>query len=238
MRQTSPSIALHPFESDDALVEVVARRWLSALQSQSIRTLALSGGRVATSLFRAIVRETKGQPGPWTSVHCFWADERCVPPDHEASNYRLAKNELLDPLGWRTDRIHRLRGEIDPTEAARQAEMELTSVIGDDGRLDLVLLGMGEDGHIASLFPGQLDAEGEGDRCYRAVRGPKPPLERITLSLEPLKAAAQVWVIVSGPGKQLALNHALQGQLDLPMGRLLSERTSTQVFSSVQVTDN
>ena len=237
MTTLPPQIRWLPFTTDEALLDAVSQRWWDSIRMRQARTIALSGGRIAARLFQAVVSKTQGQLASWSEVHCFWADERCVGPEHQQSNYRIAKEMLLDPLARPPHTIHRLRGELPPDQAADLAETELLRIVGSTGRLDLVLLGMGEDGHVASLFPGQDPGEDPRQRHYLAVKGPKPPQDRLTLSLPAMVKAAAVWVVVSGPGKEDALRRALGGDTQLPIGQVVLGRPSTHIFSSVHVTD-
>jgi 6-phosphogluconolactonase len=222
--------------SDVEVARTVAERWLARSEGRD-RCVALSGGRIARTFFEAVVERANPPSNPLRQVHYFWADERCVPPDDPESNYRLAKNHLLDPLGVEPGRIHRLRGELDPAEGARQGEMELRrrarAEAGAQPMLDLVFLGMGEDGHTASLFPDASEEVVDSSATYCAVIGPKPPPERLTLSYAALAAAREVWVLVSGQGKHRALKDSLLEGARTPLGRVLDLRDNTLVFSDV-----
>src|SRR5579871_1613844 len=141
--------------SDDAVAEVGSRLGAAGSAGQ---TIVLTGG---TSVGKAY--ELAAQTKDWSSASVWWSDERCVPPDDKLSNYGLAKRALLDRLE-RPPAVHRMRGELDPPEAAAEYERELAGV-----KLDLFLLGLGPDGHIASLFPGSLQLE---ERERRVTSGP------------------------------------------------------------------
>jgi 6-phosphogluconolactonase len=159
-----------------------------------------------------------------------------VPPDHADSNYRAASEWLLSPLGVAPDRVHRIEGELDPADAARRASAALRSTLGVTSQslpvLDLILLGMGEDGHIASLFPGADTAVIASAEPFLNVTGPKPPPNRVTMSYAQLSAGAEAWVLVSGAGKEIALRNSIRGGRITPLGALL-ERKSCTIFSSV-----
>jgi 6-phosphogluconolactonase len=224
--------------SDLELARAVAERWLARAQAHD-GCVALSGGRIARTFFEAVVERANPRSKALRQVHYFWADERCVPPDDPESNYRLAKIHLLDPLGVETGRIHRLRGELDPVEGAGQGETELrhwaNATAGSQPRLDLVFLGMGEDGHTASLFPNASEVVVHSSATYCSVVGPKPPPRRLTLSYAALAAAREVWVLVSGKGKKQALKASLleDAAAPTPLGRVLQLRDKTLVFSDV-----
>ncbi len=230
------------FSSPAELAGAVARRWRDRIHTAALagtsHRVALSGGRIAVDLFQAVAAmETPGATSPdWESVEFFWGDERCVPPDDPDSNYHAASRTLLGPLGIPDSRIHRIAGELDPIEAARRASETLRSLapVGSDGVpvLDLVLLGMGEDGHIASLFPGAGPAVEGAREPFIAVIGPKPPPQRVTLTYPTLAAAREVWVLVSGSDKENALHNSMANGGLTPLGRLLRLRDAV-VFSSV-----
>lgn len=238
-----------PAERPMGLFAVIRARNSSDLTAQAARTLvhdagaqsgrrycmALSGGRVAGSFFAAIVAEAKRQSISLDHLEFFWADERCVSPTDPESNFALAQERLFLPLHIRPAQIHRIRGEVSPDQAAAEAEADLLAMApaanGGQPVLDLVHLGMGEDGHIASLFPGEGDQLEASARVYRPVVGPKPPPRRITLGYATLAAARQVWVIASGAGKQQALHRSLTEAMSTPLGRLLSLRSITTIYT-------
>lgn len=233
----TPVFHLQRFETEAALADAVATDLVASVRAGLVRTIALSGGRMAAPLFAALVTRTHQSGTVWAKVEWFWADERCVDPSRADSNYGVARAQLLDPLRIAAPRVHRIRGELDPAEAAAAAERTLAEV-ADSGpggmpRLDLVWLGMGEDGHVASLFPPVAPESGSSPRVYRPVAGPKPPTTRVTLSFEALAAARSVWVVVAGPGKRSAFQSALAGTVTLPLGRLLSLRTMTRIYAAV-----
>src|SRR5205085_9432026 len=123
------------------------------------------------------------------------------------------RQSLFDPLHIRAEQVHRIRGEIDDSYAVQEAEAELCRLADLDPSglpiLDLVILGMGEDGHTASLFPGEAETLINSNAVFRAVTAVKPPPRRITLGYAPLRVAREVWVLASGSGKVPALNRAL-----------------------------
>ncbi len=223
-------------QSDQGLARSVAGRLLRRIRTGDVRTLALSGGRIAGTLFQALAQAPAA--ARWLrTVDLFWADERCVGPDDEASNYGLARRLLLQPLGITGERVHRLRGELPPHQAARRASTELRRVARKTPSdrlpaLDLVLLGMGEDGHVASLFPGAPERSKTNRAAYAAVIGPKPPPRRLTLTYRSLAAAREVWVVVAGPGKEAALGESLRPTGTTPLAHLLRLRAKTAIHVS------
>jgi 6-phosphogluconolactonase len=228
------SVEVRDCATESELMGEVASRWVELVRLNPRLSVALSGGRVARPLFESVVGLALKQNVVFEAVEVFWADERCVPPEHPDSNYGLALEFLVRPLGIPARRVHRIRGEDDWGVAAREAERELLEVVGRGEAgppvLDLALLGMGEDGHVASLFPGVRSGGAALEGVYQAVVGPKLPVRRITLSYGVLAAAVEVWVVVAGCGKAAALSRALQGDPELPLGRLLQMRSATRVF--------
>ncbi len=226
------------FDSDETIAQAAARRWLASLRTapSPVRCTAFSGGRGARLLFKEIatLARSASKPGMLAGVHFFWADERCVSPQDGESNYRLAHELLLGPLGIPDKRIHRIKGEIPPAEAAREAGQDLLRTAHTHHHvtpiLDLVFLGVGEDGHIASVFPDAPSSVLEGSEVYADVTGPKPPPQRITLTLPVLVAARQVWVLACGPGKSEIIDQSLSGARQTPLARLLALRAHTVVY--------
>jgi 6-phosphogluconolactonase len=200
--------------------------------------VALSGGRIAGHLFSALARAPGA--GRLLAADYFWADERCVSPNSADSNYKLARDRLFLPLGVPKQKVHRIRGEVAPAEAAIQAESELRACAASGSEaqpvLDLVLLGMGEDGHVASLFPGEPEHVRDDPAVFRPVNSPKPPSLRITMGYATIAAARQVWVLISGHGKEPALRAALRSAGSLPLARVLHSRPETRIFTDVTVT--
>jgi 6-phosphogluconolactonase len=158
--------------------------------------VALSGG----STPRRAYELSAGLQADWSAVELWWGDERCVPPEDERSNFRLAREALLDRLAGRPRAVHRIRGELDPAEAARLYDEELRDVT-----LDLVLLGLGPDGHTASLFPHDPALE-EEERSAASVQ--RPDVARVTLTPPPLRAAWHVIFLVVGEDKADAVRRA------------------------------
>jgi len=232
-------VELITFDSSAALAQAAAARWLAELSPARRQTVALSGGRIARTLFAAIIRLARTGSQPFANLHFFWADERGVPPDQADSNFALARAHLLEPLGIPAEQTHRVHGELEPSAAAAKASAELGRIAAHRGAgqpiLDWVFLGMGEDGHVASLFPGTSDSKTEVAPAYLAVTAPKPPPRRITFSYPALVAARQVWVLVSGPGKERALAESLSPTGQTPLARVVRSRGSTLIFSDVHL---
>jgi 6-phosphogluconolactonase len=189
--------------------EHVVRHLDRARQERGVAHVALSGGTTPGRTFELLAAE----PVDWSGVEVWFADERCVKPTDEESNYRLAAHTLLDPAGIAGENVHRMLGELGPQDGAARYERELTERVSDDGALpvlDLIVLGIGPDGHVASLFPGAatLDA-GEDAVCLGVEDSPKPPPERITLSLAVLRAARSCLLLATGASKADAVSAML-----------------------------
>jgi 6-phosphogluconolactonase len=180
-----------------------------AMTARGRFVVALSGGSTPRTTYTLLATERFTTRVDWSRVHIFWSDERCVPPDHPDSNYRMARETLLDKISIPAENVHRIRGELPHDEAAAAYQAELEAVLGVNGWFDLVLLGMGEDGHIASLFPGTTALE-EHERPVVAVYMERLRAWRITLTLPLINAARHVLFLVSGAAKAptLARIHA------------------------------
>ena len=235
-----PGFQINRFADTRTLASAAARLWvddLAATAAPARYCVALSGGRIAREFLMAVARHLQRRRLDLEPLHFFWADERCVSPTDPESNYRLARETLFAPLSLDPNGIHRIRGEANPDEAAAESEAELRRIApaAANGQpvLDLAILGMGEDGHIASLFPKSLEPAADSDRVYRAVLGPKPPPRRVTLGYATLAAARKAWVLVSGPGKEAALAESLQGNASTPLGQLLARRPLTSIFTDI-----
>ncbi len=225
------------FATAPELASAAASRWLDLVTANTAGapwTVALSGGRIAGQFFSTAAQIARERRVSLADLHFFWSDERCVPPDDQESNFRLANDLLLLPLQVPAERVHRIRGELDPNAAAESAAADLRRLVKvADPRqpvLDLVFLGMGEDGHTASLFPQEGDAFVADERLFRAVQASKPPPARVTMGYLLLAAARQVWVLVSGAGKRAALDQSLAGP-STPLGRLLNLRKRTLILT-------
>ncbi|HEX7655186.1 MAG TPA: 6-phosphogluconolactonase, partial [Verrucomicrobiae bacterium] len=196
---------LNRYPTTTALVQAAAERFLRSMHvspaSPKSRSVALAGGRVAGTFLAEAGMQAAAQKFDWNGVHFFWGDERCVPPDSKDSNYLLAAEALLNPCHIATNQIHRVQGELPPAAAVAEAEKALRTTVPRNAEgfpvLDLVLLGMGEDGHVASLFPDTPDELAFQKSAYVPVIGPKPPPQRVSLTFGVLAAAKEVWVIAS-----------------------------------------
>lgn len=203
------------------LAETGARRVAEllgrALARRDRASLALAGGTTPDGLYRLLA--AGGEAVDWSRVEIFQGDERCVGPDDPAANWRRARELLLDRLMPPPAAVHRIPVEEGAERAARLYSRLLEERLGRPPRLDLALLGLGADGHTASLFPGS----GLGDGWAEASRAPHPPHDRVTLTYRTLDVARHVLVLVSGPEKAEALARVAR-QEDLPAAHLAAPR--------------
>ncbi|HEX6764038.1 MAG TPA: 6-phosphogluconolactonase [Polyangiaceae bacterium] len=187
-----------------------AAKWLERVLTERAKvsdrvTIGLSGGTTPRAVHERLACSTEV---PWLKVHVYFGDERAVPPEHADSNFRMAKESLLDRVPIPPDQVHRMRAEDTDRDAAARAYEALLPEA-----LDVLVLGIGEDGHTASLFPGS-DALRERERRVLPVIGPKPPPERLTLTPPAIFAAHTRVVLASGAGKADAVLRALEGPID------------------------
>jgi 6-phosphogluconolactonase len=211
---TSPVPRVEVHESPSDLATSVAGAFLRLVAVQQAGgadpQVVLTGGTIAEHIHREIARLAADSDVDWARVDFFWGDERFVTPDSEDRNARQAWSDLLDHVGVDPARVHEIpsTAEADDVDAAATAYAERVRSSAT-GRFALVMLGVGPDGHVASLFPGfpQLDVD---DTIAVGVTGsPKPPPERVSLTFPALNRADEVWFVVSGPDKAEAVGRAL-----------------------------
>lgn len=200
-----------------AAAEEFAHRSVEAVAARGRFTVALSGGSTPSRMYQLLAAPPLREAVDWSKVLVFWGDERAVPPDHPDSNYRAAHAELLARVPVPERQIIRMEGERpDAGAAASDYQAAVAGALGvsPDGpppSLDLVLLGMGPDGHTASLFPGN-EAVAEINRWVVPVRGaPKPPPDRLTMTAPLLNAAREVLFLVAGADKADRLAEVFDG---------------------------
>jgi len=193
-------------------------------------TVALSGGATPRELYRRLARSPAREQIDWGRVHLFLGDERVVPQEHPDSNFRMVKELLLDRVPVPPSHVHRIPAELGAVAAAATYEEVLRRVFGTVPGViptfDLILLGLGSDGHTASLFP-RTRALGVRDRLVTASESPSSVIARVTLTVPVLQAARQVIVLVTGADKAEAVRRAIEGTLDL-------EETPAQLLRSAR----
>lgn len=201
-----------PAELARAAAGHIAAMAEEATAAQGWFAIALSGGSTPRATYALLATDEYASRVDWRSIHIFWGDERCVPPDHPESDYRMAREALLDHVPIPSENVHRIDAELDPTQAADDYEQTLRAFFAgqDTARFDLVLLGMGEDGHTASLFPGG-QALDEHTRWVVANYVDSLSTWRITLTPPVLNAAANVTFLVAGQNKADTLRRVING---------------------------
>jgi 6-phosphogluconolactonase len=200
--------------ADDRALARRAAEWLveatrAAVAARGTCSVALAGGTTPRATYEVLATSALARALPWGAIEWSFGDERAVPFDHPDSNYRLAAETLFAGRPEAFDRARRMPADAADAEAAATAYGLLLP-----DPLDVVLLGMGEDGHTASLFPGSPALE-ERDRRVVAVEAPKPPSRRMTVTAPVVESAREVLVLVSGEAKAEALARALEGPLDV-----------------------
>ena len=202
---------------------------IQAIETHETFTLALSGGSTPRPSYELLAEDPFRSRVDWNKVEIYFGDERCVPPDSPQSNYRIANEALLSRVPIPAGNVHRIRGEIDPEEAAKEYGRMLRERCGDGGGLDLVLLGMGPDGHTASLFPGTQALRETLHRCV-ANFVPKLNAWRVTLTAPFINRSDEVMFLVAGADKSQILSKVLEEARDVerypvqsirPGGRLI-----------------
>lgn len=208
-------INIQTYENPKQLGEAAAERFATeaerAIAARGQFNVALSGGSTPKTTYALLAEKPFSDVIAWQSVHVFWGDERCVPPSHTDSNYLIARETFLEKVPLPSENIHRMRGELAPKKAASAYQAELESALGEQGRFDLILLGMGTDGHTASLFPG-TQALKENKKWVVANYVHKVDLWRITLTFPSINAARHVVFLVRGARKAAPLARVQAGQ--------------------------
>lgn len=216
----SPDVYVAPLSSLlDRLVADVFAEAERAHDRRGLFAIALPGGSVGVHGFPALAAVRFD----WGMTHVFWADERAVPPSSPDSNFGLAQKLWLGPRAARASSIHRMPAD-DPDlgAAARAYDAEIVRVLGDAPRLDLVLLGAGPDGHVASLFPGHEALSEDGQLVLPIVDAPKPPPQRLTMTLPLLTHAERVIVMALGESKAAVMQEAIERkESSLPVALVL-----------------
>ena len=220
MMDTKVEIKVFP---DHEVLSRFAAEWITILAKKTVAAqkqfhFVLSGGSTPEFLYSLLARSSHQDAFPWANTHVYWGDERCVPPEDAGSNYGQAQKLLLSRVPISANNIHRIKGELTPEEAAKDYADHLMQ-LGDGDldwpRFDVVLLGMGDDGHTASLFPGPFPDEAETSSTIpvTALYGDRPA-NRVTLTPRVINSARHIMFLVKGVNKQNALTAVLEGAFE------------------------
>jgi 6-phosphogluconolactonase len=201
-----------------ALTEEAARRLIAAAEArlsdnQHFFSLVLSGGHTPQALYETLASEPFKSQLNWSKIEIYFGDERCVPPDHPDSNFLMAHIAMLSKLPIPEPNIHRMRGELNPEQAATEYGQLLKNKFHDHGP-DMVLLGMGDDGHTASLFSGTTALNETEHRCV-ANFVPKLKSWRVTMTYPFINKAHEVLILVAGANKAARVSEALESPIDI-----------------------
>ena len=213
----------------DRFIEIAQR----SIRSSGRFAVALSGGSTPKNLYSRLSSPAYQERLSWPNVHLFWGDERCVPPDHPDSNFRMVKEALLSKIEIPPENVHRMAGEREPSTAASEYEKHLQEFFlvknGALPRFDLILLGVGDDGHTASLFPGS-GALHETKRLVLAPFVEKLKSHRLTLTLPVLNQGGEVWFLVTGSDKAGIIKEIFSASADLPAAKVQPENGKLMWF--------
>jgi 6-phosphogluconolactonase len=233
-RPPDPEIRVFPdaIVAGAATAVLLAEQLRHAWRTRGRASIALAGGSTPRAAYERLAGEA-GDDVRWSAVDVCFGDERVVPPDHADSNYAMARRALLDHVAVEPARVHRVRGELPAAEAAADYERTLRRVFADAAAhpdhpmLDVALLGVGDDGHTASLFPGDAALEARDRWVSRATAPPASPVkDRVTLTFSALDRSRVVCFLCAGAGKAAVLRRILVEGEDLPAARVRGvERT-------------
>jgi 6-phosphogluconolactonase len=205
------------FRGPAALARALADLFVSvgrmAMADRGAFHVALSGGNTPRAAYELLAQEPWRDELSWSDVFIYFGDERCVPPDDDQSNYLMAKRAFLDAVGIPRGNVHRIAGEVDPGHAANEYASLLRTVFGNAPRLDLILLGLGPDGHTASLFPG-TPPDTDDDSLVRAVYAQSQMMWRVTMTPMVINLGHTVAFAVEGADKADILAAVYQGPVD------------------------
>lgn len=209
------------YDGADALARAAAEHFLEAAQAalaaNGVARVAISGGSTPKRTFELLSNpaEKFASTMPWDRIELYWVDERMVPPDSKDSNYRMTREALLDKIPLKPERIFRIEGELDPEQAAARYESAIRNHLRLEGaqgpRFDVLALGMGDDGHTASLFP-HTDAINEMIRIAVANHVPQKDTWRVTLTWPVINQARDVFFLIAGNDKAEPLREVLLGE--------------------------
>ncbi len=214
------TVRLHRFEDADALATGVATRLLNALillqEADRVAQLCLTGGRIANSMYRRFAEQARDSQLAPARLELWWGDERFLPSGHADRNTGPTL-EILGTLGLSPALTHSMSGSDGVPDGASAAQLYAEEL--GDTTFDICLLGMGPDGHVASIFPAHPSSEPTSLKVIDVTDAPKPPPERISLTLPTLNKSTEIWFLVSGPDKADAVAKAFAGDESVPGGR-------------------
>lgn len=196
-----------------AFADEILAHGQTAMADRGRFRVALSGGNTPRAAYALLAQEPRSDALPWSDVFVYFGDERCVEPGDDQSNYHMAEKAFLSQVPIPKANVHRIRGEIDPAVAAADYAAILRSDLGDPPQFDLMLLGLGPDGHTASLFPG-TPPDTDDDALVRAVYSQSRAMWRITVTPKVINAARAVVFAAEGAEKAAILATVLQGDYD------------------------
>jgi len=209
-------VSPQPADTARAAAQLFTEGAVKAVAARGIARIAISGGTTPKSMFRLLADPAEPflKQVPWDRIELYWVDERCVPPDNAESNYRMTDEALLSKVPLPAERVHRMEGELDPAVAAARYESTIRNTFKLEGAetptFDLVLLGMGDDGHTASLFP-HTDALNELSHIVVPNHVPQKDTWRITLTWPVINQGRTVAFLIEGAGKAQVLHDVLLG---------------------------
>ena len=234
------------FKNPADLVSAAARQWFEAvkvLKDNQAFNVALSGGRIAVPFLQEASALFGKSPALLKRLNIFWADERCVGPEHPESNYAMFRENFANPVSFPDSRVFRFRGEDHPDKAAKSMASTLKVKLPLNSRgvpaFDLIFLGMGEDGHVASLFPENMsdDLMRSDDHVFEVVAS-KPPPQRLTLSYNVLETSKHVCALICGPGKETALRESIGNHGKTPFAHIIQSRVHTEILTDISINDH
>ncbi len=216
MRLQPQIIVLHdPGELAKTAANIFRSMAKDCVMQTDFFTVAISGGSTPRDMHKLLAEEPYRSEIPWKETHIFWVDERCVGVDDPASNFGLAKKDFLERIAIPLEQIHPMPGEFAPEEGAKNYQGEMEKIFQtkeeDLPIFDLIFLGMGKDGHTASLFPGAKSSHAPG-RWVIAVKGGDPNVNRLTLTYDVLNRAKRVYFLVSGREKAPIVKTVLENK--------------------------
>lgn len=215
---------------NESAASLIVKIAAEAFEAKDKFSIALAGGSTPEKLYKLLASDKFKNKIDWSKTHVFFGDERCVSPDDAESNYRMANAAMLARVPLPPQNVFRLQGEIEPEKAAAEYEKIIKKTLGDAARFDLILLGMGDDGHTASLFP-QTPALRETEKLVVANFVEKLNVNRLTLTFRAINSAKNVLFLVTGAKKAAMIKKVLSLEtIDLPASLIKPENGNCRWF--------